>query len=99
VSKSSPAIASMTFVDRSNTNWSPWPRLAGIPQRLQVVGGVAAILATAGVLFTVRKSVSPPLPKTMEKEWKDATAQMSEAKEREAAGPVMVNPITRSRGQ
>jgi hypothetical protein len=87
----------MSFVDRSNTNWTPWPRLAGIPQRLQVVGGVAAIMATAGVLYNIRKSVAPPPPKTLSKDWADATAKMNEAKEREAGGPVIVNPITRSR--
>jgi hypothetical protein len=87
----------MSFVDRSNTNWTPWPRLSGIPPRLQVIGGIVTIFAAAGVLHTISRKSGPPLPKTLSKEWKDATVKSYEAKEREAAGPVVLNPITRSR--
>lgn len=37
-----------------------------------------------------------PLPSTMSKEWDDATKNKNLEKEREAAGPVIMNPITRS---
>lgn len=47
----------MTAVDRSNTNWTPWPRLAGIPHRLQVIGGVLGIMTAAGLLFQYRLRV------------------------------------------
>jgi hypothetical protein len=87
----------MPFVDRSNTNWTPWPRLSGIPQRLQVIGGIVTIFAAAGVLHTLSRRSGPPLPRTLSKEWKDATVKSYEAKEREAAGPIVLNPITRSR--
>jgi hypothetical protein len=87
------------FVDRSNTEWSPWPRLAKVPKQLQVVGGVVAIMATAGVLYSVRKAAAPPPPGTMSKEWEDATKKRLEAAPREAAGPVRVNPISRAREQ
>jgi hypothetical protein len=87
----------MPFVDRSNTNWTPWPRLSGIPQRLQVIGGIVTIFAAAGVLHTMSRRSGPPLPRTLSKEWKDATVKSYEAKEREAAGPIVLNPITRSR--
>jgi Cytochrome c oxidase subunit IV len=87
----------MSFVDRSNTNWTPFPRLAGIPQRLQVVGGIVTIFIGAGILHRISMKSGPPLPKTMSKEWKEATVKSYEGKEREAAGPVVLNPITRSR--
>lgn len=90
---------SPSYVDRSNTNWSPWPRLSGVPQRLQVIGGIGAIMTTAYVLYSVRKSVAPPPPATMSKEWQEATKKRMEAAPREAAGPVAMNPITRSRGE
>ncbi|CAN8065854.1 unnamed protein product [Agarophyton chilense] len=86
----------MTIVDRSNTNWTPWPRLAGIPQRFQVFGGVAAIMGAAALLFQFRASRAN-VPSTLTKEWKDATKKSFEAKEREAADPVVMNPITASR--
>jgi Protein of unknown function (DUF1138)/Cytochrome c oxidase subunit IV len=87
------------FVDRSNTEWTPWPRLAKVPRNLQVVGGVLAIMSTAGVLYNLRKASAPPPPKTLSKEWSDATKARFEANPREAAGPVRVNPITRAREQ
>lgn len=86
----------MSFVDRSNTEWTPWPRLARVPRQLQVVGGVAAIIGTAAALFGLRAYLAPPLPRTMSKEWQEATKEMGKAKEREAAGPVELNPITRA---
>lgn len=87
------------FVDRSNTNWSPWPRLAKVPQQMQVLGGVLTIMGSAYVLYSVRKATAPPPPKTLSKEWADETKKRFEANPREAAGPVRVNPISRSREQ
>lgn len=46
----------MSFVDRSNTNWTPWPRLAHLPQRVVLVGGVATIMAGAAVMFKLRQT-------------------------------------------
>lgn len=89
-------VAKMTFVDRSNTNWTPFPRLAGVPQRVQVATGVLAIAAGAAGMMYLKTKLSAPLPSTMSKEWKDATKELGNAKEREAAGPVVLNPISRS---
>lgn len=55
----------MAGVDRSGTNWTPWPRLAGIPQRLQVVGGVACIMGAAGVMFAIRQRVGGKFPERL----------------------------------
>lgn len=85
----------MSYVDHSNTDWTPWPRLGRLPHRVQVAVGVAGIISAAAVLFKVREYMSPPLPRTMSKEWQDATKKMNEAKDREAAGPVVINPISR----
>lgn len=95
---SPPSPTAMSYVDRSNTEWAP-RYLQGVPKRFAVVGGVLAIAGTAAVLNSIRRSVAPPPPSTMTKEWKDATVKSLEAKEREAAGPVVVNPIARSREQ
>lgn len=46
----------MKVVDRSNTNWTPWPRLSGIPPKYQVIGGVACIMGAAAVLSKYRQS-------------------------------------------
>ncbi|CDF34276.1 unnamed protein product [Chondrus crispus] len=87
----------MTVVDRSGTDWTPWPRLAGVPKRLQIVGGVAAIMGAAGVFFEWRRRVGGPLPSTVTKEWQEATAKRSEAMPMESnADPVVLNPITKS---
>ncbi|PXF42040.1 hypothetical protein BWQ96_08248 [Gracilariopsis chorda] len=85
----------MTVVDRSNTNWTPWPRLAAIPQRFQLIGGVAAIMGAAALLLKARTSRAP-VPSTINKEWQDATDAASHAKEREAADPIVLNPISKS---
>lgn len=88
----------MSYVDRSNTDWAP-RYLQGVPRRVAVFGGVLAIAGTAAVLNNMRRSVAPKPPSTVSKEWEDATAKSFEAKDREAAGPVVVNPISRSREQ
>lgn len=51
----------MTGIDRSGTEWTPWPRLAGVPRRLQIVGGVAGIMIAAGVLLQYRRKVGGKL--------------------------------------
>lgn len=92
-----PLFAMSNYVDRSNTNWSPWPRLARVPMQLQVFGGVMAIMGAAGVMYTIRKAAAPPPPTTLNKEWSEATKKRFEENPREAAGPVRMNPISRSR--
>lgn len=86
----------MTFVDRSNTNWTPWPRLAHLPQRVQVAGGVGAIICGAYLIMQWRSSVGV-MPGTMSKEWQAATEKESYAKPMESgADPVVLNPITKA---
>lgn len=84
-------------VDRSNTNWTPWPRLAHIPHRVQVVGGVAIIISSAYAMMKWRTHVGGKLPSTITKEWEEATDKLSYAKPTESgADPVVLNPITKS---
>lgn len=84
------------YVDRSNTNWTPWPRLAFLPHRVQVIGGVATIMGGAFLIMKWRMSVGT-LPSTMTKEWKEAAEKESYAKPTEAGGnPVVLNPITKA---
>lgn len=52
-----PSHCTMAVIDRTGTEWTPWPRLAGVPRRLQIVGGVAAIMGAAGVLMQYRLKV------------------------------------------
>lgn len=86
----------MSFVDRSNTNWTPWPRLAKVPQNVQVVGGIASIMFSAYVMLKWRQSKAGPLPSTISKEWADETEKLSNAKETESgAEPLVMNPITK----
>lgn len=51
----------MTVIDRSGTEWTPWPRLAFVPRRLQIIGGVAGIMCAAGVLLQYRRKVGGKL--------------------------------------
>lgn len=86
----------MERFDRSNTNWTPWPRLAHVPQRFQVIGGVATIMFGGYLMMKWRTSVGGKMPTTMTKEWQDATAELGKAKEMESgAEPVVMNPISK----
>lgn len=83
-------------IDRSNTEWTPWPRLSHIPQRVQVAGGVVAIMGAALLAMEYRKRVAGKLPHTVTKEWEDATEELSRAKPTESgADPLVLNPITK----
>lgn len=95
-SKPLPLPDKMTFVDQSNTNWTPWPRLANVPQRAQVVGGVATIMFSAFLMMQWRRR-SGTKPITMSKEWREATEKESNAKPTESgADPVVMNPISKA---
>lgn len=86
----------MAHVDRSNTNWTPWPRLAHLSQRVQVVGGVASIMFGAFLIMQWRNR-NAKLPSTMTKEWQEATEKESYGKATESgADPVVINPITKA---
>lgn len=96
-----PILFNMISMDQSNTNWSPFPRLANVPQRVQVVGGVATIMFGAFLMLQWRRSAGAKLPETMSKEWREAEEKLSYAKPTESGGdPVVINPITKAmRGQ
>lgn len=83
-------------MDRSGTNWTPFPRLAGIPHRVQVVGGVLIMMGAAYITVQMRQRSGGKLPTTMTKEWEEAAKKSMDAKEREAADPVVLNPISKS---
>lgn len=86
----------MDRIDRSNTNWTPWPRLNFIPQKFQVIGGVSTIMFSAFLMLKWRQSAAGKLPSTINKEWEAATEKLSEGKETESgADPVVMNPITK----
>ena len=51
-------MAPPRYVDRSNTNWAPWPRLAKVmSHNAQVVFGVSMILGGAGLIMLWRRKV------------------------------------------
>ena len=51
-------MAPQDFVDRSNTNWTPWPRLAKVmSHNAQVVLGVGMIMGAAGLMMMWRRKV------------------------------------------
>lgn len=86
----------MEKIDRSNTNWTPWPRLSNVPQRVQVIGGVATIIGGAYVMFRWRQAVGGKLPATVSKEWEEASEKIKQAAPMESgADPVVLNPISK----
>lgn len=83
-------------IDKSNTDWTPWPRLSHIPQRVQVAGGVAVIMGLAFLAVEYRRRVSGKLPISVNKEWEEAAEKLSYGKPTESgADPLVLNPITK----
>lgn len=92
-----PISKNMDRIDKSNTNWTPWTRLSHIPQRYQVIGGVAAIMGGALLMSEFRRRVSGKLPSTISKEWEDKTEELSQGKPTESgADPLVLNPISKA---
>mmetsp|Transcript_33989 Transcript_33989/g.83294 ORF Transcript_33989/g.83294 Transcript_33989/m.83294 type:complete len:86 (+) Transcript_33989:66-323(+) len=84
----------MAIVDRSGTDWSPWRGSF----RGQFIAGSLGIFGVAYGLWWYQR-INRNIPRTVNKEWEEATKKLNMAKPREAAGPVMVNPIMRYREQ
>mmetsp|Transcript_16350 Transcript_16350/g.33295 ORF Transcript_16350/g.33295 Transcript_16350/m.33295 type:complete len:87 (+) Transcript_16350:133-393(+) len=79
----------MAIVDRSATDYSP---IRGGNPRVQVVLGTAAVVG-AGVGMFMWRYNKRNIPRTMTKEWQDATDELNRAKPTEAGTVVVVNPI------
>ncbi|KAI0294244.1 cytochrome c oxidase subunit IV-domain-containing protein [Multifurca ochricompacta] len=64
------------------------PRASANPPgtTVKVLTGVSALVATAGLLYAGIRSIAPPPPKTITKEWEEAT--------NERAKELKLNPIT-----
>ncbi|KAK4530864.1 hypothetical protein CCYA_CCYA06G1721 [Cyanidiococcus yangmingshanensis] len=82
-------------LDRTGTNWHPWPAVARLPKTVQILGGVGLSLVFAYTMVGFSRRLGST-PRTTEEDWKAETEKRALSKEREAGEPTVLNPISRS---
>jgi hypothetical protein len=82
-------------MNRTGTDWHPWPAVARFPKSVQLLGGVGLSLVFAYTMVEFSRRIGSR-PRTVVEDWQAETEKRALQKEREAGEPTVLNPISRS---